>query len=271
MNEITKQKSEDFLKSLEHEVIDFSLEGILPELAKNLSQGILPELINDGVQTLIYQFLGAISPRVYSMVSAYKQKRWERNIETTIQMLIDRQDEIEDGLNRLKQENSEYLNSLNEMVLDNIIEEIQPEFVKYNVNGYIHFVKSDNTSEDISLMFFRTLSQLNGLDIRILKIYTESYKTETILEIRDDLNISDDQIRMVKQKLERLGMLESINDQIESYNFDLIEKYFNQYYRDIRRSKPKGAEPPKLKRQSRINRYKISQLGLDYLKIIEEK
>lgn len=50
--------------------------------------------------------------------------------------------------------------------------EIQEKMVEYNVNGYINLLKSDHTNIDLGLMFFKTMSQLNNLDIRILKVYS---------------------------------------------------------------------------------------------------
>lgn len=262
------EKNKDMIASIKNEVAEFSLEKVFPELVKNLSESIIPEVVNESMGVLICQILGAVSPRLYNIGVAYKQKRWERNIENSIQMLLKKQEEIDDDLHKLMQ-NKEYNDALNEMLLDNIIDEIQPKFVEYNVNGYIHFVKSDNRSEDIALMFFRTIAQLNELDIRILKSYADFNQIETIPDIMKQLNISDDQIRFLKEKLERLGMLENINDDIESKNLDLINDYFNDLYRDVRKSKPKGVKPPKLKRESRYTRYKISKLGLEYLNWIE--
>ena len=50
--------------------------------------------------------------------------------------------------------------------------EIQEKMVEYNVNGYINLLKLGHTNIDLGLMFFKTMSQLNNLDIRILKVYS---------------------------------------------------------------------------------------------------
>lgn len=54
-------------------------------------------------------------------------------------------------------------------MLENIVDGIQEKMVKYNVNGCINLLKSDNTNDSIGLDVFFMMSQLNDLDIRILK------------------------------------------------------------------------------------------------------
>lgn len=53
-------------------------------------------------------------------------------------------------------------------MLENIVDGIQEKMVKYNVNGCINLLKSDNTMIELGLIFLM-MSQLNDLDIRILK------------------------------------------------------------------------------------------------------
>ena len=65
-----------------------------------------------------------------------------------------------------------FIEQITEALLDNIVDEIQEKLVEYNVNGYINLLESDHTNIDLGLMFFKTMSQLNDLDIRILKVYS---------------------------------------------------------------------------------------------------
>ena len=53
-------------------------------------------------------------------------------------------------------------------MLENIVDGIQEKMVKYNVSGCINLLKSDNTKIELGLIFLM-MSQLNDLDIRILK------------------------------------------------------------------------------------------------------
>ena len=83
-------------------------------------------------------------------------------------MFKENQDELENKIVKLQQSNLDYQRQITEALLDNIVEEPQEAMVKYNVNGYVNLLKSDNTNLDIVLMFFKTLSQLSDLDIRVL-------------------------------------------------------------------------------------------------------
>lgn len=90
------------------------------------------------------------------------------------------------------------------------MDEIQERMVEYNVNGYINLLKSDHTNIDLGLMFFKTMSQLNDLDIRILKVYSNlETDGESIVSICNELNLEMNQIRFIKEKLERFGLLQS--------------------------------------------------------------
>ena len=87
--------------------------------------------------------------------------------------------------------------------MDNILDEIQEKMVEYIVNGYINVLKSNNTNINLGLMFFKTWSQLNDLDICILKPYSNlGNDGESIVSICNELNLELNQIRFVKEKLE---------------------------------------------------------------------
>lgn len=83
-----------------------------------------------------------------------------------------RQTELEYRMNNLFENNPVFIEQITEALLDNIVDEIQEKLVEYNVNGYINLLESDHTNIDLGLMFFKTMSQLNDLDIRILKVYS---------------------------------------------------------------------------------------------------
>lgn len=69
-------------------------------------------------------------------------------------------------------------------------------------------------------MFFKTMSQLNDLDIRILKVYS-NLKTdgESIVSICNELDLELNQIQFIKEKLERFGLLQSRNEEINDIQF----------------------------------------------------
>ena len=78
--------------------------------------------------------------------------------------------------------------------------EMQEKMVEYNVNGYINLLKSDHTNIDLGLMFFKTMAQLNNLDIRILKVYSNlGNNGESIVTICNELDLEQNQIRFIKE------------------------------------------------------------------------
>ena len=75
-------------------------------------------------------------------------------------------------MKELLKNNRAFITQFTEALLDNILVEIQEKMVEYNVNGYINLLKSGHSNIDLGLMFFKTMPQLNNLDIRILKVYS---------------------------------------------------------------------------------------------------
>lgn len=73
------------------------------------------------------------------------------------------------------------------------------------------------------------MSQLNDLDIRILKVYS-NLKTdgESIVSICNELNLELNQIQFIKEKLERFGLLQSRNEEMNENNLDAIVKYLEK-------------------------------------------
>lgn len=164
----------------------------------------------------------------------------------------------------------EYQRQITEALLDNIVEEPQEAMVKYNVNGYVNLLKSDNTNLDIVLMFFKTLSQLSDLDIRVLKSYSYlGNDGENILDICKDIHVDFEQMRFIREKLERFGLLQSKNEEINDNNLKEIVKYLQNLEKERKKSKPGSVKIPKLKKVSGSDSYKITPLGRQYLTLIE--
>ena len=82
-----------------------------------------------------------------------------------------------------------------------------------------------------------------SLDIRILKVYSnlETYG-ESIVSICNELNLELNQIRFIKEKLERFGLLQSRNEEINDDN---------------------------LKKVNGTDSYRITPLGKNYLTMID--
>ncbi len=73
-------------------------------------------------------------------------------------------------------------------------------------------------------MFFKTLSQLSDLGIKVLNLYSFNCE-ETANDIVNQLKIFYEQLRLIKEKLERFGLLQSKNEEIHENNLELIVKY----------------------------------------------
>ena len=263
-----KQKIKEVTAMVTETFIESGVDLLTPKLAKDVSNAVVSEVAGQ----LIEELITFIIPFAGSLVNSYKMKRMENNINESLRMLAERDDEIQEELSKLKVENNEYIHKLCEGYLDNIIDEIQKEKVVLNTNGFINIIKSGSTNLDTSLMFFRTLAQLSNLDIRILKIYVYMYNSngETVIDICNDLNIDFEEVTFVKEKLERFGLLKSTNDENIETNTKLICEYFEKVSRENRKRNPKVIDVPKLKKIKRSDTYKITKMGIDFLKIIEE-
>lgn len=265
---MNKQKLSDFIDASKEEAGNMAAEEVLPAVVKEAGSFMLSE----GVGVLAGEIVGAVLPVANNIRLSYKQNRLERNVVEALQIIQNRQEEIESQVKTLQKEHQQYQRKVTEVMLDNIVDEPQEKLVKYNVNGYINLLKTNNTSVDIALMFFQTLAQLNDLDIRVLKVYSHLTmdQGENIMDICQDLHIDYEQIRFVKEKLERFGLLQSKNEEINDTNLGEIVKYLQTVERENRKSKPKDVKIPKLKKVSGKDTYKITPLGRQYLTMIEE-
>ena len=137
---------------------------------------------------------------------------------------------------------------------------------QYNANGYVNLLKLDNTNLDIVLMFFKTLAQLSDLDIRVLKSYSYfGNDGESLLDICKDIHIDFEQMRFIREKLERFGLLQSKNEEINDNNLEAVVKYLQNLEKESKKSKPGTVKIPKLKKVSGSDSYKITPLGRQYL------
>ena len=92
---------------------------------------------------------------------------------------------------------------------------------------------------------------------------------ESILDICEDIQIDFYQMRFIREKLERFGLLQSKNDEISDNNLEEIVKYLQKLEKERRKSKPGDVKIPKLKKVSISDSYKITPLGRQYLAMIE--
>ena len=219
---------------------------------------------------LACQVVGSVLPVANNILLSFNQHRLERNVLNALNIIQSRQTELENRMNELLENNPLYTRQITEALLDNIVDEIQERMVDYNVNGYINLLKSDHTNIDLGLMFFKTMSQLNDLDIRILKAYSNlEAEGESIVSICNELNLELDQIRFIKEKLERFGLLQSRNEEMNDDNLKAIIKYLENVKRENRKKNLNDVKVPNLKRVSGADSYRITSLGRHYLIMID--
>lgn len=261
-----KHKLKDFIEATKEEAERVAAEELLPEVVKQAGDFV----VSEGIGLLAGEIVGSVLPVVNNVRLSYKQNRLERNVVEALQIIQRNQEELEDKIVKLQQNNPKYRRQITEVLLDNIVEEPQEELVKYNVNGYINLLKSDNTNVDIVLLFFKTLAQLSDLDIRVLKSYAYiGNEGESILDICRDIKIDFEQMKFIREKLERFGLLQSKNEEINDNNLEEIVVYLQKLEKESRKSKPGNVKMPRLKKVSRSDSYKITSLGRQYLTLIE--
>ena len=255
------------------DLMDATKEEVGKEVVEKLLPTVIQEagnfLFDKGVGMLACEMVGSVVPVANNVLLSYKQHRLERNVLNALKIVQNRQTELENRMSNLFENNPVFIEQITEALLDNIVDEIQEKLVEYNVNGYINLLKSDHTNIDLGLMFFKTMSQLNDLDIRILKVYSNlGTEGESIVSICNELDLEPNQIQFIKEKLERFGLLQSRHEEMNDDNLDNIVKYLEKVKRENRKKNPNDVKVPNLKRVSGIDSYRITSLGRHYLTMI---
>ena len=261
-----RYKLKDLMDATKEEVGKEVVEKLLPAVVQEAGNF----LFDKGVGMLVCEIVGSVLPVANNVLLSFKQHRLERNVLNALNIVQNRQTELEYRMSKLFETDSFFISQITEALLDNIVDEIQEKMVEYNVNGYINFLKSDHTNIDLGLMFFKTMSQLNDLDIRILKVYSNlGTDGENIVSICNELNLELNQIRFIKEKLERFGLLQSRNEEINENNLEMIVKYLEKVKKENRKRNPDDVKVPSLKRVSASDSYRITPLGKNYLTMID--
>lgn len=90
-----------------NDLIDAAKGTVGEILSEDAAPALIAELLEGTVLESATGIMGAVSPRIGGLMVAYKQKRWERNWETYIAEIVQRQQEINDRLQKLEQEKVE--------------------------------------------------------------------------------------------------------------------------------------------------------------------
>lgn len=249
----------------------------LPELGVEVAEIIGNEAFNTVIQTLTGGLLGAVAPAFLGVKLSFQQKRFERNMIEMVNSIKQKQGIIEQRLNLLEPDvRQKFIDGpYRDVLLDNIISENQEQKVQDNINGYINLMGVENPNDDIVFTFFNTLSQMNELDIRVLRLYRPTWETvddehENFMDIMKEEGIDQSQYNFIRDKLYRLGMLESKNAECRDDNLDILGKTVTELIKQLYSKKPKEVKVPKLNKINKSESYHITQLGRQYLTFIDE-
>ncbi len=249
----------------------------LPELGIAAAGIIENEAVGTVVKTLTSGLLGAVAPSLLGVTLSFQQKRFERNMVKMLNAVVQKQGIIEQRLNQLEPEvRQKFIDGpYRDVLFDNIIAENQEQKVQDNINGYINLMGPENPNDDVVFTFFHTLSQMNELDIRILRLYRPLYgadeeNRENFMDVMREENIDESQYNFIREKLCRLGMLDSKNEANRDENLDVLGKTITELIKQLYSKKPKEVKAPKLKRITRSESYSLTRLGWQYLTFIDD-
>lgn len=241
--------------------------GDLKGRVKDLADAAAGPTLDIVASTMIDGVAGTVIPGVGNMILSYKQNRMERRVGETLQKLVERQDELNQAIENLSIDMEEKIKGVYfEMLMDYSINEPQDGKIDYLVNGYINIAKSQNPQEDVVRSYYDTLSQMNMLDLRVFRLYTFSNEDsgDDAYQIMADYQIEDSHYRMVQEKLGRLGLVNSKNEEQRDKNIDAIVEYLEDA------SKGKKARL-KTRKVSRISSFTLSRYGYQFVKFIESQ
>ena len=249
----------------------------LPTIAAEAGKIIGNEAVSSTIQTLAGGVLGAIAPGVFSMGLTFQQKRFERNVTKLLNELITHTTLLEERLNNMDPEVREKFiqGSYRDVFLDNIVSENQEQKVQDNINGFINLMAVEKPNDDIVFTFFNTLAQMNELDIRVLRLYrpnierSEGEAGENYYSIMKSEGIDENQYNFIREKLARLGMTTSRNEERRDNNLDKIGETLTEFLKQIGSKHPKTVNPPKLEKINHSDSYSITSLGRQFLQFID--
>lgn len=281
MNDNTQiSETKEIVKDLAGSTVEVGTSLVienLPEFGAEVAGIIGNEAIGATIQTLTGGLLGAVAPSLLGVKLSFQQKRFERNMIKMVTSLREKQEIIEQRMNQLNPDVQQRFISgpYRDVLLDNIISENQEQKVQDNINGYINLMGIENPNDDIVFTFFHTLSQMNELDIRILRLYRPTYEMseeeqESFQDVMRDEDIDQSQYNFIREKLCRLGMLYSKNTEQRDENLDILGEKLTELIKQLHSKKPKEVKAPRLKRITRSESYRITRLGRQYLYFIED-
>lgn len=257
-----KEKIQDLISATKGVMGEVLAEDAIPVLAEEMLKGTVIETASGAVSM--------ISPRIGGIMIAYQQRRWERNWEKYVSAIYEKQDALNERLEKLDDEmRQKFRQNFFPLVSDFVPNEKQEEKIEMIVNGLINIASGVNGQDDIILMYYETLDQLSLLDLRILKLYIPVYigeeRDDSIWNVMQECQIDDSQARLVRAKLDRLGLIHSRNEEKVNENIENVIKYVD----DISKGK-KNAKLKRIKNVPKSESYKITSFGMKFIRFFTE-
>ena len=257
------EKIKMIIDSAKGEVAEILLDEAVPKVVSELLEGTVFEAVSEAA--------GIMIPGVGHIMLSYKQKKLEKRLERYLEKIVEKQDEINARLGKLEDsQRDEVKSNYFGLIADYAAQAKQEEKIDFIVTGFINISSGKILQEDTILMYYDTLDQLNLLDLRVLKTYVHpaplgDESADDIHHIMEDYSLDFSQVAMLKDKLVRLGLLESRNDA------DMDENIRNmaQYLEDISKGK-KNARLKKLKRISKSESYRATTYGRKFFAFFTE-
>lgn len=244
----------------------------IKERIKNAIEPATGSVLDMASGMLLDGVTGVVVPGVGNMILSYKQKRMENNIEKALNKLVERQDELNEKLEKIDSAASREVETRYfDMMIDYATESKQQEKIDYIVNGFINVCDIENPQEDVVMHYYDTLDEMTLLDIRMLKLYyypayigqEVNEKGDNIIKIMNDYGIDSNELSSIKEKLQRLGLIESKNDIDMDANLDAVIRFLAGKDKKL-----------KTKRVSRSESFKITSYGrrfVEFFMLHEEK
>lgn len=244
------------------------------ELAAELALETAPELV----------------PIIGNAVRSYRINHRFSRIETFIQELEKKIDELYTYNKNLSGDNKEKFNELLLFALDSVGEYTQKEKIEYLVNGLETIIQAEDISFDIGYLYINTLNRLSLLDIAVVKLYNNPHAyfsaENTNVEFRNYQDILSAfkieyyQYEAIRDNLYTIRLLERKNEtntkkdlkNIEK-NLERLDKNISNLYSYLETVIKGRTKNPKLKKYDRgkvkietDDKYVISRFGRDFFR-----
>ncbi|MEI3376419.1 MAG: hypothetical protein V8R08_01020 [Coriobacteriales bacterium] len=154
-----------------------------------------------------------------------------------------------------------------------MINENEPKKVSQRVNAFVNLMAQENPSDSFVLTLFDDLSRMSELDVRVLKLhyhnpFVESDPDDDYFRLITEEGIDDAQYRIIREKLCRLGLLSSKNEEKREKNLEATQKAVTELLKQLDKKNPKWPRPPRIQKTMHSDSFSITSLGRHYLDLI---